>query len=414
MRVLLSAYACEPGLGSEAAVGWGWASHLAGVHDVHVITRESNRKRIEHELTHRAIPNLHVHYFDLPPWLRRWKKGNRGVHLYYLLWQYGAYRRARKLARDFGFDVVHHVTFVSARFPSFMGRLGIPFVFGPVAGGEAAPAALWWPLGCRARILETLRNASSHWVRCSYLMGRTFAAADCILTTSPQSTRLVPARFLPKASEMLGIALGRRELEEFAARSARNAEDQGDAFRIFFAGRFLYWKGMTLGLNAFARLKRQVPRAQLTMIGDGPERAAWQALAERLDVADSVHWIAQLPRPQFLDSLASFDVLLFPSLHDSGGMVVLEAMAAGVPPVCLDIGGPGQLVDDHCGSKVPPTTWDDTVAGLHEALVTLASDKVVWKSKSRAAVARANEMFTWTSKAHTMGRLYEAAMRAQE
>ncbi len=143
LKILLSAYACEPGFGSEAAVGWTWASQLGPEHEVHVITRESNRAAIEAELAVRPLPRVHFSYFDLPPWIRAWKRGNRGVHLYYFLWQIGAYRVARALHEAVAFDVVHHVTFASVRFPSWMGLLGPPFIFGPVGGGEYSPRALW-------------------------------------------------------------------------------------------------------------------------------------------------------------------------------------------------------------------------------------------------------------------------------
>ncbi|MCZ6744779.1 MAG: glycosyltransferase family 1 protein, partial [Alphaproteobacteria bacterium] len=141
MKILLSAYACEPNKGSEPEVGWRWALELARLgHEVWVLTRENNRTSIEAGLARQnPLPNLHFAYYDLPPWARWWKRGARGVHLYYRLWQWGAYRLAKKLHRQHGFDRAHHVTFVSLRHPTFLRRLGVPFVFGPVAGGERVP-----------------------------------------------------------------------------------------------------------------------------------------------------------------------------------------------------------------------------------------------------------------------------------
>src|SRR5271165_4363850 len=124
-RILLSAYACEPGKGSEPEVGWMWATELAAAgHEVWVITREANREAIETGLGQRPISTLHFEYFDLPPWIRRWKRGAMSVYWYYALWQWGAYQLARELAKHMHFDRVQHVTFVGVRGPSFMGRLG--------------------------------------------------------------------------------------------------------------------------------------------------------------------------------------------------------------------------------------------------------------------------------------------------
>ena len=138
LKILLSAYACEPDKGSEPAVGWNWAIELSKRgHMVWVITRSNNREAIETAV--RSNPQLlaiHFHYFDLGRWARRWKKAPAGIQIYYLLWQFGATKLAKQLNQEVNFDLVHHVTFVGLRQPSFMGALGIPFIFGPVAGGQ--------------------------------------------------------------------------------------------------------------------------------------------------------------------------------------------------------------------------------------------------------------------------------------
>ena len=80
-RILLSAYACEPGKGSEPAVGWMWAMELAAAgHEVWVITRAANRAAIESELQQRERTGLHFEYYDLTPWVLRWKRAGRGIH----------------------------------------------------------------------------------------------------------------------------------------------------------------------------------------------------------------------------------------------------------------------------------------------------------------------------------------------
>jgi hypothetical protein len=128
-RVLLSAYACEPGRGSEPGVGWNWATELAELgHHVTVITRADNRTMIE---SHFLPPNLTFVYFDLPRWVQRWRAGLRAKAAYYVLWQWFAARHIRRLFPSPPFDVVHHITYVSARYPSFMGSLGT-YRFGSV------------------------------------------------------------------------------------------------------------------------------------------------------------------------------------------------------------------------------------------------------------------------------------------
>src|ERR1700683_2444848 len=87
LRVLLSAYACEPGRGSEPGVGWNWIRELAKFDEVWVMTRSNNREPIERALTAEPIDGAQFVYYDLPRWLRFWKKRQRGIRLYYYLWQ---------------------------------------------------------------------------------------------------------------------------------------------------------------------------------------------------------------------------------------------------------------------------------------------------------------------------------------
>src|SRR5262249_30182969 len=153
-----------PGKGSEPGIGWRWAVALAQAgHEVWVLTRANNRPAIEKALQERAFSRLHFAYYDLPAWARWWKRGARGVRLYYLLWQLGAYRVARALCRDVAFDVAHHITFGVFRHPSFLAFLGLPFVFGPVGGGESAPRELRGTFPLRGYLSDLVRDAAN-WV----------------------------------------------------------------------------------------------------------------------------------------------------------------------------------------------------------------------------------------------------------
>lgn len=391
LRILLSAYACEPGKGSEPGVGWNWALALARRgHEVWVLTRRNNQKTIEPEcqrLESAIRDRLHFIYYDLPKWASWWKKGGRGVHLYYLLWQWGAYQVAKQAHAEKQFDRVHHVTFVSVRQPSFMGGLGIPFIFGPVAGGEAAPWRLRTGYGWRGWLKDAARDAANALVKFDPLMWRTFAQAERIYVTSEQTRKLVPRRYWPKTQNKLAISLDRSEQEE--VREQRSIHPS----RVVYVGHFLYLKGMHLGLAGFSGLLKHYPDARLSMIGNGPDEARWRRLAEQLGVAASIDWMPWVSQAELTDLYRDHDVLLFPSLHDSGGMVVLEAMQHGLPVVCLKLGGPGVMVDETCGIALDTSGHSDRslVEALADGLVELFTDCEGLARKSAGARKRALE-----------------------
>ena len=389
MKVLLSAYACEPGKGSEPGMGWHWAQEIARLgYEVHVLTRANNVAAIERGLAELDGLRFNIHGYDLPRWARWWKKGPRGVHLYYLLWQWGAYRRARKLHAALRFDLVHHITFAVYRHPSFMGRLGIPFIFGPTGGGEYSPPALLRSLPRRARVAEWLRSTANSAASLDPLLRATFRQATLVFYKTPETLEQIPVRFHQKCICVQDVATDKDDLAGMPAAA--------DKPRFLFAGRLLYWKGIHLALRAMAEMRQSVPEAILTIVGDGRDRVWLHGLARQLGIDEAVDWRGQLPRKEVLGIYASYTAFVFPSLHDSGGTVVMEALSQGLPVVCLDIAGPGAILPEDCGFKiaVQGRTEEQVVHLLAEAMKQLACDKELRRKLAANALAAARRQ-TW-------------------
>ncbi len=407
-KVLLSAYACEPDRGSEPEVGWRWAVELAGLgYQVWVLTRANNRAAIERGLASRApVPGLHFVYYDLPGWARWWKKGGRGVRLYYVLWQWGAYRLARRLHAAQGFDRVHHLTFGVARHPSFMGGLGIPFAFGPVGGGERAPWRLRRGYGWRGWMLDGLRDGANALARLDPMMRRTFHQAELILLRTPDSRRLVPKPDRAKIRVQLEIGADMPVISAVTKTTSR----EGDEFRVLYAGRLIYWKGLHLGLRGFAALARGRAGARLTVVGQGEAEGRLRRDAATLGIADRITWRPWTDRDRLAAAYRAHDVLLFPSLHDSGGSVVLEALAHGLPVICLDLGGPGLIVGRECGRVVATKGRGaaEVADGLGRALIELAEDPALRSTLAAGARRRARE-FDWRAQ---VARVYPPIARS--
>ena len=400
MKVLLSAFACEPGMGSEFDVGWNWAMSLrrAG-HDVVVLTRSQSRKAIERALTGvNDAPRFA--YFDVARPLRWQKRGP--LHLHAILWQWLAAEFACSLHRREQFDRVHHVTYAGVRAPSFMGRLGIPFIFGPVGGGESAPWRLRQGYGLPTAILDVARDAANLMVRLSPIMKSTFEHASQIYVTSPETLALIPRRYRSKTRIELAIGIE----APADCRTTPPSPSTCEGLRVLYAGRFVDYKGMDMGLRGFARLVRKDPGSRLTMVGTGPSRGRWQRLARSLNIERQVDWMGWQPGNAMHEVYARHDVLLFPSLHDSGGLVALEAMRHGLPVICLKLGGPSALVNETCGHVVDPEGKGvaDVAAEIGEALIRFTRQELLSKLSASARVRCAE--FSWSRK---VSRLYGSA-----
>lgn len=356
-RVLVSAYSCGPGQGSEPGSGWQLARAAAQGNEVWLVTRRRFAVEIDTAIATDPVlrERLHVRYLELPEHLVRLKRGAFGVYWYYLLWQRLLGNVARAIHADVGIDVAHHVTFASDWLPVGLVRLpdDVPLVWGPVGGATYAPRETRRWLGLGARVSETVRGVLTRAARRRW--GDPIARRAALVVAHNGD---VAARF---ASRPLVIepnpAITPSELA--LAGSGSVAPIAGP--RAVFVGRLVSWKGTRLALEAVAAL----PEWRLDFIGSGPDERYLRRAAKHLGVSDRVRLHGLLPRHEVLTRIRDANALLLPSMHDSASWVTAEAVSLGTPVVCLDVGGPPLVMDGH-GIAVAPR--GDVVPALAHAL----------------------------------------------
>ena len=393
MRVLLSAFACEPDRGSETGLGWGLVREVAGSHDVWVLTEASHRSAIEWALSREPLPTARFLFIpgslsgESPIDLNRGESSGAAPYLSYILWQARAYRAAKSLHRRIGFDLVHHLTWVNSWLPTWMGLLGPAFVWN--AGvTERTLVPFLRDMSVRGKLQEL--NRSIAMVTLGLLTHRWAArrAAAILSGSEPGSwdKSLPVIQLYPNAIEDSVL----NQLGEIPPRNVQ-------PFRVISMGRLLEWKGFALGLRAFARLRREFPDAEYWLIGEGPARQRLEAIAHELDCLDAVRFTGWLPRAECLRLLAEVDVLVHPSLHDGLATVLLEAMAARRPVVCLGIGG-NAVVAEGGGLVVGAETPARAVDGIHGALRSLLLDP-------RARLLAGQRGRDWVEQTRTWGHI---------
>ncbi len=403
LKVLVSAFACIPGRGSEPGVGWNVSRELANHHEVWVLTQGKHRPAIEAELAHHPLPNLHFAYFELPYHIRRWDHqpgGGLRKQFYYYLWQLGAYRAASRLHRRIGFDLIRHVTFVVYWKPSLLALLPVPFVWGPVGGGESTPAGFDADFGVRGKIYEASRNLVRWLGERDPLVRITARRSALALATTEETAgrlRKLGSRDVRVFSQ---VGIGQRELSEARPRNGSRRED---GTRFVSVGRLLHWKGFHLGLRAFAEAR--LPDDEYWIVGSGPERKRLRALVEDLGISHRVKFLGRLSRSETLFWLNACDVLVHPSLHESGGMVCLEALTLGLPVICLDLGGPAVQVTEETGFKVLAGKPEQAVSDMAATMRRLSNDPKLLTDLGEAARKRATEDFSWSERGARMAEL---------
>ena len=398
-NILLSAFECNPYMGSDAEVGWQWGHQLSSRgYKITVITRSTHQNEIEQWITKtgesKAVNFVYVDIKWLYPLTELINPRN---HLYYYFWQFSAYLIAKKLHRQKPFSLIHHLTWVSFRQPSFMGLIDAPMFFGPVAGGDEIPKGYAKTFTLKQRWLECIRSLINSLVKIDPLMWLTYATAKKVFFTSPAHLARVPKFVKNKAQIELAIGcdLPATDSSQKNNKVTPNKQTLRRGNRLLFVGRFLGLKGMDIGLDAFALIRQSRPDITLTLVGDGIERDRWVTKAKLLNVFDAIDWRGWMPKEEVQKLYEEFDLFYFPSLRDSGGFVVLEALQNGMPVVCFKLGGPGILVDESCGCAVEAAnSVAQATQDLAAATLKILSDSKKNKHFFDNCRKRANQ-FTW-------------------
>ncbi len=387
MKILVSAFACLPNVGSEGGVGWRWAMEWAREHEVVVITDTSRRAAIEAELVAHPVGNPRFVYFR--PWWLRWIPLNSlTAQALYQLWQIALLPFVRRLHADEAFDLAHHVSYGVFRQPSLIGHAGIPLVFGPVGGGEDAPWRLKRSMSLPEKGREGLRSLLNRFARVDPLLRWGIQGSALVLAKTSATARALPEGFADRTTVALEIGTVPR------AGMVPRMAPAGRPLRLLYAGRLLGWKGIHLGLAAIAAARNGGVAVEFHIVGSGPYEARLRRQAGKLGIDRNLHWYPAVPQAELFAKYREVDAVLFPSLHDSSGNVVVEALSFALPVICLDLGGPAEIVTDASGCVVRTDGLDEAgvIARLADAIERLARDGALYERLSAGALVRAGEL----------------------
>ena len=388
MKLLISAYACAPNRGSEHGSAWNWISEAARLgEDVTVLVSPAHRDAVL--AAAQRDPALQLVRWLFPEvafWPLQQGKEPVWERTYNLMWQREALRVARALHQEHPFDLVHHLTWGGVRAPTFLGTLGAPLIIGPVGGGETSPAGLRDRLPLRGRVLESVRDLSNATIELNPIVRQGLRKAGVIFARTADTKNLLSPPL--RAKTYVQMELGVTPAQIGAPRPVRLAPR-----KLLYAGRLLYWKGVHIAIEAMAQLVATMPDAQLTIVGNGPEEARLKSEIAQRNLGANITFVSWMPQEQFLRLYDTHDLFVFPSLHDSTGWVVLESFCKGLPVVCLNLGGPKDIVTPQSGIIVDTAGLDTSGVATRLAgeLRALLADPERLAALSAGAIGRVHE-----------------------
>lgn len=406
LRLLVTLYSADPFAQSVPLNGYKYASGLQKVADIKVIAHQRDRDTLlQSDLKDKL-------YFAGS---RRLAGLTRGIGCFlfkgrwtlislcdfwdYLYFDLDCLRVAKQLHREYGFDAILRMNPTTPQWASLLPKAGLPVITGPHNGG------MTWPEGFRHRAgrdgtVESLRFLG-RWMHFLYRDLDSYARILC-------ANRPCAAIFGAGCQDRI------REIPENGVDQVfAPAENSGDATKLLFVGRLISCRCLDLLFQALTRLPEKV---RLTIVGDGPLRGELEGLCEKLGLRRRVEFAGEVRQSATTAFLEKAGVFVFPSVRDSGGLALLEAMSHGLPVIVARWGGPFQYVGDDCGISLPVGTPQELEDGLVGAIESLLADRHYGRELGRKARDKIQNEFLWESKARRFVEIVEETlqMRRQE
>lgn len=401
LKVLILAAACHPDLGSEPGMGWAWVEALSDHHNLWVITGEymGNREAIERILGRNPGLKTRLNIFYIPWFVPRKNIVSRLFirlwyplyYFYYRGWHQKAFQLAKNLQKDIRFDVAHQLNMIGYREPGFLWKLDVPFVWGPVGGTQNVPLRFipllgketFWHLGrtliniYQLRFNQRVRKAIAH---SDAFVTATSDTHDAFLKTAGKDSFVINpnviGKFIDLTCNYRGIA---------------GEPKSSSPLRLVWSGLHVSRKALPIVLRALALLPNGCAW-HLDIIGEGLMTPTWKKLSRELGVAHNCTWHGWLNRDQALEVMAEGEVFVFPSLLEGTPTVIMEAMAFGLPIICLDHCGMADVVSEECGIKIGVTTPNQVIREFANTIEALSRNPEYVKRLSEGAVKRVKHL----------------------
>ena len=350
LKIFVSAYACEPGLGSEIGVGWHWVLEMSEYFELWVLTRESNRLGIESWIQeHPEYAEIHFLYYDWPKWTRFWKKGLRGVRTYYNLWQ---------ICTN---TIVKRTETIPEEFSKHYDR--------------------------KSRWIESIRRMTVSSALKNPWFGRRCDRADLILCKTEITQSRLPLKCKDKAVLFTDVAA------DIVPGNGSAKEKKQDVTEFVTVGRLDAWRGFDLVVEAMKKVVEEEKQVHLTIVGDGPDRTRLQRMIEDYGLGMSITLTGAVSMENYRQLMENSDVVINAALKEGAVTVSFDSMAMGKPLLCLDTTGYTRYFSDDYAVVVPRGSRDEVIAGLCEGITRLTDPEI--RTEMGIKAQKASWKFSW-------------------
>ena len=401
--ILINAYACSPGMGSEPGMAWNWCVNLAKYCELHIITEGEFRKKIEAELP--TLPqgkNMHFYYNPVSEDIRRmcWNQGDWRFYKYYREWQYKTYEIALDIVKKHKIDIVHQLNMIGFREPGYLWKIeNKPFVWGPVDAKEKSPVAYLTGADFKSKVFICLKNfLTGMQLRYSNRVRKAVQKAAIVISASSESQESLKKYFKIESPLLNETGCYPKEISTID-------KSQKETLDLLWVGKLDFRKQLSLAIRTIADMNNR--NIRLHIVGGG-DATSYKVLADSLHISEQCIWHGVVTHDEVQKIMQESDLFFFTSVAEGTPHVVLEAIGNNLPVICFDVCGQGDSVNEKVGVKIPLSNPKQSIKDFSKSIKQLYHHKELLKEMSFNCKER-QEVLSWDNKAKQMIELYERA-----
>ena len=403
--ILINAYACSPGMGSEPGMAWNWCINLAKYCELHIITEGEFREKIEAELP--TLPqgkNMHFYYNPVSEDIRRmcWNQGDWRFYKHYRKWQYKTYEMALNIIKEHKIDIIHQLNMIGFREPGYLWKIeDKSFVWGPVDAKEKFPVAYLAGADFKSKVFIRLKNfLTGMQLRYSNRVRKAVQKASIVISASSESQKSLKKYFKIESPLLNETGCYPKEIPAID-------KSQKETLDLLWVGKMDFRKQLSLAIRTIADMNNK--NIKLHIVG-GEDATSYKLLADSLRISEQCIWHGVVTHDEVQKIMQESDLFFFTSVAEGTPHVVLEAIGNNLPVICFDVCGQGDSVNEKVGVKIPLSNPKQSIKGFSRIIEQLYHNRKAIKELSRNCRARQQEL-SWENKATQMNELYNILLK---
>ena len=397
MKILYIAYSCSPVNGSEDKIGWNIPLEASKYNQVFVLTAIEQKPYIEEYIAKNPVKNITFLYADIPSFYKKIYKG-----AFYSgrlnIWNKRALKIAKEVCEKENISVVHQITPIEFRAIGNYGKIkNVKFILGPIGGAENIPKGLKSYAKGNA-FLEFIRKMLNSFAKFKLKVTKRLDNCHAIFFSNKETLEYLSPLVKCESKIISELAIGKTDI-------VKTEKELKEKTTFLFAGRLVYRKGVDFMLDAFESLNDNADY-ELRIVGTGKQFDKIKnrcALSEKLK--NHVVVTGKIPYEEMKNEYEKASVFILPSIRETGGMVVAEALSNALPVITINAFGAATVVDEDCGFLYNGNTKQEFIDSLSKILLECIENKEMLVKKSKNALKKV-EKYTWEEKLLIYSKFY--------